>query len=125
MSNTKELLEQLTELYAQQDLLNLDREKAKDAAIPQEVKATLEEIAFEFSPKQEAISEKIATLEAEVKTAVLTEGATVKGGALQAVFTKGRTTWDSKKLDGMASLIPQLADARKVGEPTVSIRKVG
>lgn len=125
MATAKEILEQLTELYAQQDLLNMDREKAKDAAIPQEVKAALEEIALEFSPKQEALSEKIAALLEEVKTAVIAEGETVKGGALQAVYAKGRVTWDGKKLDGMMSLIPQLEDARKVGEPSVSIRKVG
>jgi len=121
----QEILEQLTELYAQQDLLKIAKEDARDAAIPEEVEAALADIDAEFSPKLDAIAQKISTLEADAKTAVLAEGATVKGGALQAVYTKGRVTWDSKKLEGMASLIPQLADARKEGEPSVSIRKVG
>ena len=123
--NAKEILEQLTELYAQQDLLKIDRDQARDNAIPEEIKAALADIDAEFSPKLDAVAEKIAKLEADAKTAVLAEGATVKGGALQAVYTKGRVTWDGKKLEGMAALIPQLADARKEGEPSVSIRKVG
>ncbi|CAK0771531.1 hypothetical protein CCP3SC15_4350001 [Gammaproteobacteria bacterium] len=40
-----------------------------------------------------------------------------------AVYTKGRVSWDSKKLDGMMILVPELASARKEGEPSVSIRK--
>lgn len=118
-------MEQLTELYAQQDLLKIAHDDARDKAIPEEVEAALADIDAEFSPKLDAIAEKIAALEANAKAAVLAEGATVKGGALQAVYTKGRVTWDGKKLDGMMSLIPQLKDARKEGEPSVSIRKVG
>jgi len=121
----KEILEQLTELYAQKDLLNIAKDEARDDAIPEEVEAALADIDAEFAPKLEAVAEKIAALEAEAKAAVLAEGETVKGGALQAVYTKGRVTWDGKKLEGMASLLPQLKDARKEGEPSVSIRKVG
>lgn len=125
MNNAKEILEQLTELYAQRDLLNIDHAQARDNAIPEEVEAALADIDAEFAPKQDAIAAKISSLEEQAKTAVLAEGETVKGGALQAVYAKGRVTWDGKKLDGMMSLIPQLEDARKVGEPSVSIRKVG
>lgn len=125
MANAKEILEQLTELYAQRDLLHLDQTKARDNAIPTSVAQALADVDAEFAPKHQAIAEKIETLEAEAKNAVLAEGATAKGGALQAVYAKGRVTWDGKKLDGMMSLIPQLEDARKVGEPSVSIRKVG
>lgn len=125
MSNAKEILEQLTELYAQRDLLHLDQTKARDNAIPAEVAQALADVDAEFMPKHQAVAEKIEALEAQIKTAVLAEGESVKGGVLQAVYAKGRVTWDGKKLDGMMSLIPQLEDARKVGEPSVSIRKVG
>lgn len=121
----QEILEQLTELYAQRDLLHIDNASARDSAIPADVAKALADIDAEFMPKHQAIAEKIEELETQVKTAVLTEGVTVKGGALQAVFSKGRVTWDGKKLDGMMSLIPQLEDARKVGEPSVTIRKTG
>ena len=67
---------------------------------------------------------KIAELRAEVQSEVLAGGATVKGSVYMAVWNKGRVSWDSKKLDGMMSIIPALKDARKEGEPTVSFRSV-
>ena len=63
-------------------------------------------------------------LESEVRVAVIAEGKSVKATHLHAVYSKGRVTWDGKKLDGMMSLIPQLVDARKEGDPSVTIRKV-
>ena len=114
-----ELLEKLTELYAKRDLLMLD----KKSAIPAEVQVVLDEIEAEFSPKQEAINSEISELEAQVKSIVLESGETAKGGSLQAVYTKGRVTWDTKALDGYAKANPAIAEYRKQGEPSVSIRK--
>jgi phage host-nuclease inhibitor protein Gam len=122
--NTNEMLENLTELYAQRDLLSIDRRRAETDAMPQEVINRLSDIAAEFDPKAEAVTEKIAALEAAVKEAVIADEKTAKGGSLQAVFAKGRVTWDSKQLDGLMIAVPQLAQARKVGAPSVSIRKV-
>lgn len=121
----KQLLEQLTEAYAHRDLLKIDHDQARDNAIPSEVEAALADIDIEFIPKIDAIVEKIAALEEQVKQAVLDAGETVKGGALQAVYSKPRVTWDSKQLDGLMIVIPELTQARKVGLPSVSIRKIG
>ncbi len=99
--NAQVLLEQLTEAYARRDLLNIDKKNA----IP--------------------VEGKISELEEQAKQAVLEAGDTVKGGALQAVYSKPRVTWDSKQLDGLMIVIPELAQARKVGQPSVSIRKIG
>ncbi len=118
--NATTLLEKLTELYAKRDILSLD----KKAAIPTEIQAVLDEIEAEFSPKQELINEEISKLEAAVKSAVLETGETAKGGSLQAVFAKGRVSWDTKALDGYAKANPAIAEYRKQGEPSVSIRKV-
>ena len=65
--NAQEILEQLTELYAQQDLLKIAKDDARDAAIPDEVEAALADIDVEFTPKLESIAEKIAALEAQAK----------------------------------------------------------
>lgn len=119
--SAKKTLEQLTEAYARRDLLNID----KQAAIPADVKQILADIEDEFSAKLEPLENLISDLEAQAKDEVLQEGATVKGGALQAVYMKGRVSWDSKKLDGMMIIVPELSQARKEGEPSVSIRKVG
>ena len=118
--NATQALEKLTELYAKRDLLSLD----KKAAIPAEVQNVLDEIEAEYAPKQEAISTEISELETRVKSLVLESSETAKGGSLQAVFAKGRITWDTKSLDGYAKANPAIAEYRKQGEPSVSIRKV-
>lgn len=119
--NATQKLERLTELYAKRDLLSLD----KKAAIPAEVQAILDEIEAEFAPKQEALSAEIEQLEQAVKADVLETGETAKGGSLQAVYTKGRVSWDTRALDGYAKANPAIAEYRKQGDPSVSIRKVG
>lgn len=123
--NASELLEQLENAYSQRDLLMIDYNQARDDAIPDDVQAALADIDAEFLPKKDAIEEKIAELEEQVKAAVIEAGQTVKAGSLMAVFVKGRVKWNDKKLEGMMALIPQLADARSEGKPTVQLRKVG
>jgi hypothetical protein len=123
--NAQAILEQLTEAYAQRDLLNMDQAKQCNDAIPEEVIAKLAEINLTFAPKIDAVDEKITLLEAQAKAAVLEAGETVKGSALQAVFVKGRTSWDSKMLNGLSIVIPEILQACTVGQPTVTIRKVG
>ena len=119
--NAQEILNQLTEAYARRDLIQI----AKKDAIPADVQKILDDIDIEFEDKLNANAALIADLEAEAKQAVFEAGATVKGGALQAVFMKGRVSWDTKKLDGLMIIIPELNQARRVGEPSVVIRKVG
>lgn len=75
-------------------------------------------------PPLQDLATAIAEQEAAVKAAVLTHGASVKGAHLQAVWSKGRVSWDTKKLDGLMIAVPQLAQCRSEGAPSVSIRKV-
>ena len=63
-------------------------------------------------------------LQQEIAAEVKEAGASVKGDALQAVYTKGRTSWDSKMLVGFALAHPEINDAKKVGKPSVSFREV-
>lgn len=119
------ILEKLTEAYAQRDLLNMDKAKLLDEVIPVEVKQAIDDINAEFDEKLTGLSQVITNLEAQAKDAVLQCGETIRGGAVQAVYSKGRVSWDGKKLDGMMALVPGLAAARKEGEPSVSLRKVG
>jgi hypothetical protein len=55
---------------------------------------------------------------------VIAHGASVKAKFLHAVFTKGRVSWDTKMLDGLALAFPRLNEARKEGDPSVSLRKI-
>jgi hypothetical protein len=82
------------------------------------------EIAAEFAGKAEAASEHIARLTAEIKTEVAKVGATVKGKHYQAVYVKGRTTWNLEMLEGMIAILPQIEKARKVGVPSVTLRRI-
>ena len=65
-----------------------------------------------------------AELENKVKSLVVEGGKTEKGERLQAVYTKGRVSWDTKAIDGYAISHPELFAFRKEGEPSVSIRAV-
>lgn len=65
----------------------------------------------------------IAKLTDKIKTAVLKHGQTIKGNRLQAVWNKGRTSWDTKGLIGFAAAHPEMKEFRSEGDPTVSIRK--
>jgi hypothetical protein len=122
--NTSEKLDQLSDYQAQRDLIAIRKQELVDTIYTPEIKAKLAEIDTEFQTQYEGVDANIAKLTDEIKADVIKDGATVKGTNLMAVFSKGRVTWDGKKLDGMMSLIPQLKDARKEGEPSVSIRKV-
>jgi hypothetical protein len=64
------------------------------------------------------------SIESEVREAVLIGGASVKGAALHAIFNRGRVSYDSKGLDALAVVVPEVLNFRKEGEPSVAIREV-
>ncbi len=70
------------------------------------------------------VLENIAKLTDEIKTAVIAGSASVKGTYLHAVYSKPRVTWDSKGLEGFMVAHPEIEAFRKVGNPSVSIRKI-
>lgn len=121
--NTIEKLNQLAEMYARRDAERLAYEELRNKIIPQEIKEQLAEIDAEYAGSQEAVNNNIQALETEIKTEVASVGSSVKGDHIQAVYTKGRVSWDTKALDGYATAHPEIAQFRKVGEPSVAIRK--
>ena len=124
MNDSTEKLDRLADLRSSLDLIALKKQELIDQVLTPEIKAALSDIEDEFAPQVEAASSAIAALEAEVKADVLAGGKTIKGQYLQAVFAKGRVSWDTSKLDGLMIVIPQLKEARKEGAPSVSLRKV-
>jgi hypothetical protein len=119
-----QLLDQLAEYQAQKDAIILRKQEAMDSVLTAEIKAKLTEIEAEFSIQSEGVDTNISELTNKIKTEVIAHGESVKGTYLHAVYARGRISWDTKKLDGLMILIPQLAGARKEGEPSVSIRKI-
>lgn len=87
------------------------------------VKEDLDALAAEMQPFLD-ISE-LAARESEeaARKAVMSIGETVEGETVQFIYVKSKTTWDGAMLQGMAKIIPELESAKKVGEPSVSIRR--
>ena len=117
-------LDQLADLRAASDAIALQKQALIETVLTPEIKAKLADIDAEFAEKSAAVVEKAAALEAEVRQAVLEYCASVKGTFLQCVWAKGKTTWDTKTLDGYALAHPEINVLRKVGEPTVRLQGV-
>jgi hypothetical protein len=117
-------LDQLADLHRQVETLERDKQKLIDQVLTPEIKARLDEIEAEFTQKAETAQASIEALEGQIKADTLSHGETVRGAAFQAVWTKGRTSWDSKGLAGYADSHPELLQFRKEGEPSVTIRKM-
>lgn len=118
------LLDQLAELRSAIDVANLRMQESIDGILTPEQKTNIAEIKLEYAPMIEKATSKAAAIEEEVKAVVAEHGITVKASRLQAVFTKGRVTWDAKALDGYMIKEPALAAFRREGKPSVSIRSV-
>lgn len=87
-----------------------------------EARKQLAELKMLFEAQNAPLIELINDLEAEIKTEVLENGASVSGRNMTAVFTSGRMSWDSKRLTELAETCPEINSARKFGNPTVSFR---
>jgi len=120
-----EMLERLAELHAQREALERENQSLIEEAVPPEVRSKLDEIEAEFRGRLEAAATRIEELEASIKSATLTHGESVRGRVFQAVWNKGRQTWDSKGLAAYAESHPDVLPYRKEGEPTVTVRRVG
>ena len=122
MTNVIQKLGQLKELDAQKEVLRLDRQVAIDAVFTDEIKVKLAAIDAEFDPLVGAVNNTISAIESDIKIAVLAAGESIKG-VYTAVFSKGRITWNTKALDGYAAAHPEIERFRKIGNPSVSIRR--
>lgn len=117
-------LDQLDDYMAQKTIMELDKKALIDAVYTPEIRKAIQDIDDEFEGKAASVDQNIETLTAEIKNDVLNAGETIKGAHLMAVLSKGRTTWDTKALDGILVVHPELAPLRKIGDPSVSIRRI-
>jgi hypothetical protein len=116
-------LNELSDVRAALDVTRLDYE-AKRAEILRTVQAELDALAAECQPLFDTSAERITALTDEIKREVLDHGTSVKGAHLQAVYSRGRVTWDTKGLDRYTVEHPEVLRFRKQGEPVVSLRTV-
>ena len=142
--NTYQKLEKMAELsdylstyeaskVDKKSVLEMQMNTLIDSVLTPEIMAKVNEIKEEFQPMFDALDNDLdylenkseyEALEAEVKQEVIEAGQTIKGSCLQACYAKGRVSWDTKMLDGYVVAHPEVEQFRKVGEPSVSIRKV-
>ena len=125
MDTIVEKLDQLGELSAQEDWLRIKKQEMIDSVLTPEIKQQLSDIDAETAPEFEAITEKKKELEANIKDSVIRIGESVKGAVYHAVWSKGRVSWNDNGLMQYLSVHPEIAYLREVGNPSVSIRKVG
>lgn len=117
-------LDQLANFQAEKDVLQIEKQALIDEILTAEIKARLEEIEAEFAPRLEAVAQNIEALKEEIKQDVLQQGASVRGSFLQAVWNKGRVSWDNQKMEQYALYHPEVLAYRKQGQPFVSIVQV-
>lgn len=96
--------------------------QAKHAAVIAPYLADIATVDAQWAVLIEDAQAEVDELQAEIKTQVLTVGESIKHARFTASFVKGRTTWDSGKLDGYAAAHPEIERFRKTGEPSVAMR---
>lgn len=82
------------------------------------------DIEAEFAGKTEAVDENIRKLTEEIKAEVKDLKISVKGSFYHAIYNKGRITWNTDKMEAWIVDHPFLKEARKEGDPSVTIRKI-
>ena len=87
-----------------------------------DLKNMLMEKQHQFDYENADLIYLIQDLETMVKTEVYRRGETVKTDKITVSYSKGRETWDTKKLTGLAEKHPEILGCKKIGEPSVSIR---
>jgi len=116
-------LDELYQIRSAEDVLRLDLEE-KRQAILEPVREQLDDLEAEYRGKLDSVTTHKAALEGVIKDAVKKLGETVRGSNLMAVFSKGRASWDGKKLDGFAKAHPEISEFKTVGDPSVSFRNI-
>lgn len=122
--SVKEKIATLEDMFYQREFLKREKKKLLDSIIPKEIQDAINEIEAEFDEKTDMLEHNITRLSSEIKEEVKGLGSSIKGEKIHAVFVKGRTTWDTNKLEALSIVVPQIEEAKKVGEPTVSIKEL-
>ena len=122
--NVLQKLERLAQLHAAADLARMDYE-ARRAEVMQKVREELDALEAEFEPALDAAEANRAALEAEIRNDVLLRGESLRGGMYQAIYMKGRVSWDAIGMNEYARDHPEVLRFRKESQPSVTLRVTG
>lgn len=117
-------LNRLADLRAALDLTRMDYD-AKRSKVLEKVQAELDALEAEYQPLLDAAQDNASALEAEIKNDVLLTGQSVMTDVYQAVYVKGRVSWDNDGINNYARMHPEVLKFRKEGQPSVTLRTVG
>lgn len=117
-------INELSELYAQIEALELQKQARIDEILTPEIRSKLDAVELEFSELIHAVEENIQIAKERIKPSVLRFGSTVKGMGLQVVYYKGRVSWDTQSLDSYAVSHPEILQFRRQTKPSVSFRRI-
>jgi len=117
------LLERLADLEEQELVASLaHRTDVQLALAPLQDK--LREIDALYAPGSNARNEEMTDVRKQITDAVRLLEVSVKSERMIAVWSKGRTSWDDRALQGYATAHPELLSFRKQGAPSVTIKAV-
>ena len=122
MKSAIELLDEYSDNLVGADTYGRERDRLIDEILTPEQKAAIEDIKTEFNEKIDALTERNVTISNTLKAYVIENGSTLNGQLHQVVYTKGRVSWDTKKLDGYAAAHPEILEFKTEGEPSASLR---
>lgn len=119
---------QLIDDYSRLTIFIKDLEDACKASIeaiytPEQL-AMIEEIKAKHQAEIEPMLAELKRLEGNLKAITIAKKETQRGTMHMFSYTKPRVTWDNKGLDGYMVAHPEIKAFRKVGDPSVSVRKI-
>lgn len=80
----------------------------------------MEEAERDFEHSHKNVYDMINSMKDELKEEILKRGSTQKSQCLEARWVKGKTSWKSSLLEGLALAHPEIYAAKTVGKPSVS-----
>lgn len=117
-----DLIAEYENLAAHLDIVRMDMQAAKDAVIPDEIRADLDAIDAEFSERIETGTKKLETLKKSLLEAGKAAKETVNGETYQFQYVKG--SWTITDLPGLLKLavaMPFILSCIKEGSPSARV----
>ncbi|MEX2143973.1 MAG: hypothetical protein WD740_05205 [Anaerolineales bacterium] len=120
------LMNKHVEMKSQLSLIESEKQRLINEAMPAEVRQKVKEIEIEFEGKVETAQAALVKSEEEIKAGVVSVGKTLEVKGLKANFHSGRVSWDAKGLDGVMTTNPEIASVigqyKKKGNDYASFR---
>lgn len=120
------LMNKHVEMKGQVSLLQSEKQKLVEDAMPAEVRKKVKDIEAEFEGKFEKAEAALTESEEEIKAAVVSLRQTLSVSGLKADFHPGRVSWDAKGLEKTMDANPEVAKLiapyKKQGKAYASFR---